>query len=40
MFNESLTLSNRVVIPQLALGTWLIDDGKAADAVRAAVEIG
>lgn len=27
-------------IPQLGLGTWFIDDDKAADAVKAAVEIG
>lgn len=40
MFNKSLTLSNGVQIPQLALGTWLIDNDKAAAAVRAAVDIG
>ena len=40
MFNEKLTLSNGVEIPQLALGTWLIDDNKVAEAVRAAVKIG
>ena len=40
MFNETLKLSNGVVVPQLALGTWLIDDGVVADAVRAAIEIG
>ena len=40
IFKETLTLANGVVIPQLALGTWLIDDDKAADAVRNAVEIG
>ncbi len=40
MFKKSLTLSNGVEIPQLALGTWLIDDDKVAAAVRAAVEIG
>ncbi|WP_330508860.1 aldo/keto reductase [Lachnoclostridium sp. Marseille-P6806] len=28
------------VVPQLALGTWLIDDDKVADAVRAAIKIG
>lgn len=27
-------------MPQLALGTWLIDDDKAADAVKAALDIG
>lgn len=40
IFKETLTLANGVVIPQLALGTWLIDDDKAADAVRNAVELG
>ena len=40
MFNEKLILSNGAEIPQLALGTWLIDDSKVADAVRAAVKIG
>ena len=40
MFNETVTLSNGVAVPQLALGTWLIDDDKAADAVRAAVAMG
>ena len=40
MFNKTVTLSNGVVVPQLALGTWLIDDDKAADAVRAAIAMG
>ena len=40
MFNEYLTLPNGIKVPQLALGTWLIDDDKAADAVKAAIEIG
>ena len=40
MYNEKLTLSNGVQIPQLGLGTWFIDDDKASDAVKAAVEIG
>ena len=35
-----MKLSNGVEIPQLALGTWLIDDDKATAAVRAAIEIG
>ncbi len=34
------TLANGVEIPKLGLGTWFIDDDKAADAVRAAVQIG
>ena len=40
IFKETLTMANGVIIPQLALGTWLIDDDKAVDAVRNAVEIG
>jgi diketogulonate reductase-like aldo/keto reductase len=38
--NESYTLRSGVEIPKLGLGTWFIDDDKAADAVRAAIEIG
>ena len=40
MFHETVTLSNGVIVPQLALGTWLIDDDKVAEAVRAAVSMG
>ena len=40
MFNEYLTLPNGIKVSQLALGTWLIDDDKAADAVKAALDIG
>lgn len=40
MFNKSLTLSNGVEIPQLALGTWLIDNGRVGAAVKAAVDMG
>lgn len=40
MFNKTVALSNGVIVPQLALGTWLIDDEKAAEAVRAAVSMG
>ena len=40
IFKETLTLANGVVIPKLALGTWFIDDDKAAVAVRNAAEIG
>ena len=40
MFNEYLTLSNGIKVPQLALGTWLIDDDKASDAVKSALAIG
>ena len=38
MFNNTITLSNGVVVPQLAFGTWLIDNDKAADAVKSAIE--
>jgi diketogulonate reductase-like aldo/keto reductase len=40
ILNETYTLSNGVEIPKLGLGTWFIDDDKAAQAVRDAVEIG
>ena len=40
MFNERITLSNGVEVPQLALGTWLIDDAPVVDAVKAAIELG
>ena len=40
MFNKTVTLSNGIIVPQLALGTWLIDDNQVADAVRAAVTMG
>ena len=40
MLQETQTLPNGVEIPKLALGTWMIDDDKVADAVKAAVEIG
>lgn len=40
ILDETYALSNGVEIPKLGLGTWFIDDDKAADAVRAAVEIG
>ena len=40
ILEERYTLNNGVEVPKLALGTWLIDDDKVADAVRAAVEIG
>ena len=40
MYNNSITLSNGVSVPQLALGTWLIDDNKVGEAVRSAIEIG
>lgn len=40
MYNHTITLNNRVKIPQLGLGTWFIDDSKVADAVKAAVQLG
>lgn len=40
IFEESYTLHNGAAIPKLALGTWFIDDDRAAEAVRAAVNIG
>ncbi|KXG42529.1 aldo/keto reductase [Tepidibacillus decaturensis] len=40
MFNETFKLSNGVEIPKLGLGTWLLDDAQAAQAVRDAVSIG
>ncbi|WP_240722468.1 aldo/keto reductase [Poseidonocella sp. HB161398] len=40
MLKETLTLSKGVEMPKLALGTWMIDDDKVAEAVKAAVKIG
>jgi diketogulonate reductase-like aldo/keto reductase len=40
VFHNTITLSNGVAVPQLALGTWLIDNGRTADAVKAAIDIG
>ena len=40
MLQETFTLQNGIKIPKLGLGTWFIDDDKAADAVKAATEIG
>ena len=40
VLQDTQTLPNGVAIPKLALGTWMIDDDKAAEAVKAAVEIG
>lgn len=39
-YTETLTLNNDVTIPALGLGTWFIDDDKAAQAVRDAVDAG
>ena len=40
MYDKTVTLANGVVVPQLALGTWFIDDADAAEAVRQAAAIG
>lgn len=40
MFNETYELSNGVVIPKLGLGTWLLNDEQAEQAVRDAISIG
>lgn len=40
IFEETYTLVNGVSIPKLGLGTWFIDDDKAANAVCNAVQIG
>lgn len=40
IMNEAYTLSNGLKIPKLGLGTWFIDDEKAAEAVRTAVAQG
>lgn len=40
ILNETFTLSNGVKIPKLGLGTWMIEDDKAAQVVRDAIDIG
>lgn len=40
ILDESYTLSNEARIPKLGLGTWFIDDDKAARAVTDAIEVG
>lgn len=40
IFEETYRLNNGVEIPKLALGTWLIDNDQAIDAVRAAIRLG
>ena len=40
VLNENYTLTNGVKIPKIGLGTWLIPDGEAAQAVRDAVAMG
>ena len=38
MYTKTITLNNGVVILQLGLGTWFIDDAVVADAVKAAIQ--
>ena len=40
MLQETYTLANGTKLPKLGLGTWFIDDDKAAHAVRDAVALG
>lgn len=40
ILDETYTLTNGVTTPKLGLGTWFIDDDKAAQAVREALDIG
>lgn len=40
MFSETFKLSNGVEIPKLGLGTWLLDNDQAEQAVRDAISIG
>lgn len=39
-FDKHLTLNNGVKIPMLGFGTWCIDDGRVAETVRTAIELG
>lgn len=40
ILEETYSLTGNISIPKLGLGTWFIDDDKAAEAVRAAVKLG
>ena len=40
ILNEKFTLSGGTEIPKLGLGTWMIPDGDAGNAVKAAVALG
>ncbi|MGH3626263.1 MAG: aldo/keto reductase, partial [Sciscionella sp.] len=40
ILTETYTLAGGIEIPKLGLGTWFIDDALAAEAVRAAIQIG
>ena len=40
MYTNTITLNNGVLVPQLGLGTWFIDDASVAEAVKAAAKLG
>ena len=40
ILKETYMMTDHISIPKLGLGTWFIDDDKAAEAVRAAVKLG
>lgn len=40
MYNKIMQLANGIEIPVLALGTWMIDNDKVAEAVRTAAKMG
>lgn len=40
MFDQKLKLYNGIEIPQLGLGTWLIDDDKVEEVVKTALKLG
>ena len=40
ILQEHNTFANERTIPKLGLGTWVIEDEKAAEAVRSAVAMG
>ena len=40
MYHNTITLNNGEKIPQLGLGTWLIDDSQVVAAVKTAVALG
>lgn len=40
MFDQKLKLYNGIEIPQLGLGTWLIDDDKVEEVVKTAIKLG
>jgi len=40
IIQDTFNLSNGVEIPKIGLGTWMIDDDRVADAVKAAIDLG